>query len=242
MTNDSVSRRGAGSSCARHSALGGFTLLEMVIVMFILALLVGAIFGIVRGVTQLTNDMTVEQQRDSRMHGFIELCSRTFRNLPPNAIVRLRTKQAGGRYLGELVLVGARSPVSGDAGGVTLLQTVEAPDGYLRVMMRAMTAAQVSAWEKGDEDAGLRVPLMENVATLEWKFFNVVSGEWEPVWNEKLQLDASGMASLSGAYAPRPGLVELRLAFGSEPAQRHVFWVPPSEAVGREPSPIPNGQ
>lgn len=217
----------------------GFTLLEMVMVMFILSLLIGSVFGIVRGVTQLTNAMTVEQQRDARTHGFVELCSRTFRSLPPNAMIRLRTKQAGNHYLSQLALVGATSPVSGNAGGVTVLETEEAPDGYLRVQMRAMTTAEALLWEKGDTAAGLRLMLLENVAKLDWKFFNPENGEWEPLWNDKVDFSAPGPAAPSGdpaeiasvGAARRPGLIELNLAFGAEPPQRHVFWAPPSEPV-----------
>ncbi|MFZ4763849.1 MAG: type II secretion system protein [Roseimicrobium sp.] len=166
----------------------GFTLLEMVLVMFILALLVGAVFGIVRGVTQLASDLTEAQKVDARTHGFIELCARTFRGLAPGAVVRLRTKQTGGRYLSQLVLAGTLSPLNGASDGVTVLETEEAPDGYLRVNLRSLTVEQALNWDKGDTSAGVRVLLMEGVATLEWRFFNPQSNEWEPLWNDKLAL------------------------------------------------------
>ena len=70
----------------------GFTLLEMVLGHVHPLPARHRCFGIVNSVTQLTNGMAVEQQRDARTHGFVELCGRTFRNLPPSAMVRLRNQ------------------------------------------------------------------------------------------------------------------------------------------------------
>jgi prepilin-type N-terminal cleavage/methylation domain-containing protein len=216
----------------------GFTLLEMTIVMFIVSLLVVSVFGIVNSVTQLTNDMTVEQQRDARMHAFVELCARTFRSVPPSAMVRLRNNDIGGRVTSTLVLAGATSPISGEAAGVTVLETTQAPDGYLAVILRSMTEAQAAGWEKGDTNAGLRVPLLENVASFEWKVFHPVSGTWASLWNEKVNLpDPSAYAngaSPEGMFPPpsrRPSVIELKFAMGTEPVQRHIFWIPPAEPL-----------
>lgn len=215
----------------------GFTLLEMVLVMFIVSLLVTAVFGIVNSVTQLTHGMETEQQREGRVHGFFELCDRTLRNLPVSAMVRLRNQQAGNRLLSQLTLVGAPSPISATTSGVITLETEEAPDGYLRVVMRVMNATQAAAWEKGEAQTGLRLPLLDNVATMEWRFFDPRSGEWSSLWNEKIDFPVStgaveeSSAPTIFAGAVRPGIVELKITLGSEPPQRWVFWVPPAQAI-----------
>jgi prepilin-type N-terminal cleavage/methylation domain-containing protein len=215
----------------------GFTLLEMVLVMFIISLLVTAVFGIVNSVTQLTHGMEVEQQREARIHGFVELCDRTFRNLPPSAMVRLRNQQAGNRIVSQLILAGATSPISASVSGVVTLETEEAPDGYLRVVMRVMNASQAAALEKGESSSGLRLPLLNDVATMEWRFFDPRSGEWRSLWNEKIDFPApsgpQGESSTPITFpgAVRPVLAELKLAFGSEPSQRWTFWVPPAQPI-----------
>lgn len=191
-------------------AVRGFTLLEMTLALFIFGLLMVAVFSIVRAVTQLSTDLTNEQQRDARTHGFVEMATRLFRSLPPEAMVRLRTKQTGSRYLSQLVMAGSPSPVTGAGGGVTVLETEEAPDGYLRLVLRSLTQEQAIAWDKGDSSAGVRVVLLENIATLDWKFFNPISGEWEPLLNDKLnlanvlQLGADAMGP-GGLPPPTPG-------------------------------------
>jgi|GEM_PF-5983740 len=168
----------------------GFTLLEMMLVMFVLMVLVGAIAAIVRGTILLTDEMTQAQNKDSRLNAFAQLCERTFRGLPAQAMVRLRNTQAGNRYLYQLALVDAPSPLNagGLAGDVTVFETEEAPDGYLRIFLRSMSAEQALAWENGETDVGVRLPLLENVAALDWAFYNPQSAAWEPLWNESYLL------------------------------------------------------
>jgi hypothetical protein len=233
----------------------------MMLVMFITTLLVSAIFGIVNAVTQLTHSLTTSQQRESRTHAFIELCSRTLRSLPPNAMVRLRTKQDGGHYITQLALADAPSPLSASAGPFTVLETEVAPDGYLRLVIRSIPDDLVLAWEMGQENIGTRLVLLENVRMLEWLVFNPDTRQLQSVWNEGMALTAmrepaqqpnAGPQTPGGAAPPpnnipqdvqeamntlggpqRPGLIELRFALGNEPPQRWVFWVPERVAGGR---------
>jgi prepilin-type N-terminal cleavage/methylation domain-containing protein len=234
----------------------GFTLLEMVIVMFITALLASAVFGIVNAVTQLTHDLTTSQQRESRTHAFVELCSRTFRSLPPSAMVRLRTRQAGNLYTTQLAMGDAPSPLAVSAGPFTILETEETVDGYLRLVVRSLTDEQLAAWELGEASVGTRVVLLENVRMLEWQVFNPQSLQWQSVWNLGMPLTAMREPDQAGNPPPpggnpgtappgeaplppaaeqgvnllglplRPGVIELRFALGNEPPQRWVFWVP----------------
>jgi len=235
----------------------GFTLLEMMMVMFILTLLLGAVFGIVQGTVQLTDDMTLEQERDARQRGFTQFCERTFRNLPAQATVRMRVKRTGSRYLSQLVLKDAPIAFASNgagATGLTILETEEAPDGYLRVVLKWLTPEEVNAWEQGDSSVGQqKLLLLENVAVCEFKFYNPQSREWEPVWNDKISLiqqvtDVDGSpASQDGPLGQRPSLVELRLGIGAEEVQRWVLWTPPGQpptgSFGgpRTPAPAPPG-
>ena len=99
------------------------------------------------------------------------------------------------------VVFAAPSPLNRDTTGVTVFQTEDTPEGYQRLVLRVLDPAQVVAWEKGDSVVGIRLPLMEGIATMEWRCFNSISGEWEPLWNEKLELvtlNPTGMMTGSG--------------------------------------------
>lgn len=158
--------------------------------LFITSLLVGAVFGIVNGVTQLTHDLTEQQKQEGEVHGFVELCSRTLRRLPPHAAVRLRTNQAGRHYLTELVFADVPSPLAATGGRITVLRTEEAVDGTLRVALVSLTEEDLPAWDSGDHSAGVRVVLLENLTLVEWRIHDPLSQQWLPVWNEHLSLTA----------------------------------------------------
>jgi len=238
-------------STSRRASTQGFTLLEMIMVMFILTLLLGAVFGIVQGTVQLTDDMTLEQERDARERGFTQFCERTFRSLPAQASVRLRVRQQGNRYLSELAFKDAPiafSSTGAGSTGLTVLQTEEAPGGYLRVILKWLTNEEAVAWERGDSDAGgVKLLLLENVAVCEWKFYNSRSREWEPVWNDRISLmppstNADGQPEAApGPLGERPSLIEMRLGLGADPVQRWVLWVPPGQSPvgGPANSPAP---
>jgi prepilin-type N-terminal cleavage/methylation domain-containing protein len=176
----------------RHAttSLHAFTLVEMMVVMLVLTLLLGAIFGIVRGTVQLTDDLSVAQAREARVHGLAQLCERTLRALPAHTMVRLRTEQTGSRYLTQLVLAGSPPLLTheGAPDDVTVWETEEAADGYLRLQMRCLTAVEAVAWDQGDTRVGTRLLLLENLASLEWRVFNPSSHQWEPLWNDRLAL------------------------------------------------------
>ncbi len=233
----------------------GFTLLEIILSMFVLVLLVTGIFAIVGGTTQLADEMERAHERDARVHSFAQFCERTLRNLPSNAQVRMRLKQSGNHYLGELALKNAPSPIGGaGANGMTIIRTDEAPDGYLRVVLEMLTNEEAAAKELGKGDAAKqRLVLLENVAKCEWKFFNPQSLEWEPVWNDKLSFslvpESAPAAPLVPSAAPgqtpaplplpapagngrRPSLVELTFAIAADAPRRFVFWVPPASQPG----------
>jgi prepilin-type N-terminal cleavage/methylation domain-containing protein len=188
----------------RHRREGGFTLLEMIMVMFITSLLVSAIFGIVTSLTQLTHDLTTSQQRDARKHAFVELCSRSLRSLPPNAMMRLRTREDGGLYTTELALGDAPSLLSASAGPFTILETETTVDGYLRLVVRSLSEEQLLAWEMGDKSLGTRVVLLENVRMLEWLVFHPQTRQWISVWNEGMPLTALREPTRSAPQQP-PG-------------------------------------
>ncbi|WP_166442698.1 prepilin-type N-terminal cleavage/methylation domain-containing protein [Phragmitibacter flavus] len=246
---------------SQRPSRAGFSLLEMMVVMLVLTLLLGAITSIVRGTVQLTDDVSVAQAREARLHGLAQLCERAFWSVPGHGMVRLRNTQAGNRYLSQLTLTGLPPLLAGEGSldDVIVLETDEAPDGYLRLQMHFLTAEEAETWENGDTTTGTRLLLLENIATLEWRFFNESSRQWEPLWNERLTLpqwmgdtpissppgnaedDSEGGGAESEPAAVnipdlgrRPGLVELTVAQGAELPRRWTFWVPEAQVPGTE--------
>lgn len=246
--------------CRPSSGRAGFTLIEMMVVMLVLSLLLGAIVAIVRGTVQLTDEVSVAQANEARLHGLVQLCERTFRALPGHAIVRLRTTQTGNRYLTQLIFTSAPPLLAsqGALNDVTVWETEETPDGYLRLQMHCMGMDEVIAWEEGNKSIGVKILMLENITSLEWRFLNDASGQWESVWNDQMLLsslststsrnlveradtprtaeNSSSLGSEAGdAVVARPGLIELKLAQGTDEPQRWIFWVPAAGVPAMEP-------
>lgn len=220
--------------CLEHRNQG-FTLLEIIMAVFVMAMLIGSIFAVVSGTVQLTSEMAQVQQEDGRGHGLQRLCERVFMGLPAHGQVRLRTKQIGSRYLGQLALRHAPQIFGMErrtGRGLTLLETEEMPGGYLRLVMRWFTEEQMKTWEQGKSEEGQsKLVLMENFSSLEWGFYNPQSQQWEPVWNERqnfasaIEIDQNNPLVTQAGWK-RPGLVELKITNSTGEQIRHVFWVP----------------
>ncbi len=235
-----VVHRRAGGEPAFHSHAGGFTLLEMMLVLFISALLVSTVFGIVSSLTQLSHHVTLEQERDARTQGFVELCSRQLQGLPPAAFMRLRLSDSRDGYLPQLCIVDAPAPLSSLGGSVTVLEAEPMAGGYLRIVLRTLTEEQTLAWSMGNDQLGAKIILLEDVRLLEWRVFDAKSKQWQSVWNQDLPLlahrrQAAGPEASTGGQTEnpllppqRPYLVEMRLAQGADAPQRWIFWVPPA--------------
>ncbi len=167
------------------------------LVLFVTVLLVGTVFGIVHAVTSFATVQKDEQRLDARQAGLSELFRRTFQNLPAEAFVRLRNRGGSGSYEGELAIAHAPSMVASAAGGVSIWELQRGPDGYARLLMRILSREQVLAWEGGDRSVGSQIVMIEGLSRFEWRFYNDVSQEWEPLWNEKLKLPDKPPAALA---------------------------------------------
>lgn len=230
-------------------------------VMLILTLLLGAVFGVVRATLELNFEMTQAQQAEARTRGFAQLCEGTFRHLPADAMVRHRVVQKNGQYLFQLVVQGGRDMLALHGAAdreVLVLESEEQAGGYLRIVMLSLTREEAQMWEKGNSRLGTSLMLLENVAQVDWSYFHPESGAWEPVWNERQPLGSSPVISSNpmegNRPAPatetpstllgrilRPQLVKLELQPAGGSRQQWTFWTPPAEtpSTGRVPDPPP---
>ena len=107
FTSQPISNNSALSRAPKSISSRGFTLLELVIAMTILALLSGMVFSIVRGSMKTAFDMQMIQKENDQVSRFIALCRQTFQRLPSTAIITIKTTQAGEPVMQELTISGA---------------------------------------------------------------------------------------------------------------------------------------
>lgn len=221
----------------------GFTLLELVIAIGLLAILVGMVFGTARTSLALGNTI-VETQNEEMLHqAFFELLNRRFSSLPGNTRFDLKVQDSGSHYISDLTLQNV--PLSFTWGGqariakAVVLSTVKRRSGYLDIVLKyyenEVLEGSASAFKTsaGDEKPFAEIVLLTDVAFFEWRVLDGRSMEWQYDW------DLQGRMPLQ---------VELTLAIGAKGEEiRQIFWVPSKQSpevairsmMANQPNPTP---
>jgi prepilin-type N-terminal cleavage/methylation domain-containing protein len=197
----------------------GFTLLEMIVALSMFVLLIGGVYSIAQSTLELTDSISLAQDRSLIRQNFIEFMRRSFRTLPGEAEVRLTVKQKGGTYVPTLNIVNGGSSFT---PGLSLapdtsvdVYAEERPGGYLRVTLRVLDVKQTQAMRNNQQvrytTDQITLPLLDNVSRFEWKFYDAATSRWENNWKQ----------------ARRPILAEMNLQLDDGFQSRSVFWLPP---------------
>lgn len=229
----------------RNRARGGFTLLELVLAMLVMALLAGMIFGSAEGNMRLSNDVVRKQNEESEKTAFFELLSRRLGSLPGNTRMELKSTDAGSHYLSDLTLQNV--PLAFTWGGTekvakaVQLSTVTRRDGFLDIVLRYYEEEILQDSDNVQSSAGVEpfaeIVLLEDVRTFEWRVLDGRTMEWSYDW------DLVGRLPLQ---------MELTIAFGAEGEFiRQIFWITPKQdpevmmrqlqQQGAQPTPVRPG-
>jgi prepilin-type N-terminal cleavage/methylation domain-containing protein len=203
----------------------GFTLLEVVIAMGLLAIIVGMVFGIARTSLALGNTIVQTQNEEMEHQAFMDLLGQRFSALPGNTRLELKSQDSGGRYLSDLTLQNV--PLSFTWGGeeriakAVQLSTVRRRSGYLDIVLRyyenEILEGSQSTFGKSalDNEPFAEIVLLSDVAYFEWRVLDGQSLEWQYDWEIQGRL---------------PLQLELVMAIGAKGEEiRQVFWLPPKQ-------------
>src|SRR5690606_30641101 len=89
-TNPQSSSNGAKSMCRGGGARprrrrGGFTLMEVVVALAILAMITGSLFAILQGSVRGASQIEQVQRENDSINRFLDLCRKTFTTMPSSA-------------------------------------------------------------------------------------------------------------------------------------------------------------
>lgn len=205
----------------------GFTLLELVIAIGILAILVGMVFGTARSALALGNTVVKTQDEEMMRQAFFDLLGRRFSSLPGNTRFDLQVRDSGRLYLSDLTFQNV--PLGFTWGGETRIakavqiSTVQKRSGYLDVVLRyyeneILEGSEVTSDSKAaalSKEPFAEIVLLEDVAYFEWNLLDGRTMEWQYEWDLQGRL---------------PMQIELKMAIGAAGQEmRHVFWLPPKQ-------------
>jgi len=208
----------------RTARRGGFTLLELVLAIGLLAILVGMIFSVASQNVALGNAVVTEQNEVSEEAALFALLGERLSSLPGNAELDLVVEDSGAQYLTTLTLQGV--PLSFSWGGAELvaktvtLKTERRRDGFLDLVLRYYESEILDPTQEVgspsrllDEEPFAEVILMEDIYIFEWRVLDGRTLEWDYEWQAPgrlpLQLELNYVRD---AYA--------------DPV-RQIFWITP---------------
>jgi prepilin-type N-terminal cleavage/methylation domain-containing protein len=206
----------------RHS---GFTLLELVLAMALLALIVGMVFATARSSLALGNTIVQSQNEEMLHQAFFELLSQRFSALPGNTRMDLTVEGAGSHYLSDLTLQNVPMSFTWDGqeriAKAVQISTVKRRSGYLDIVLKYYEneilegSASTFGSTALDTKPFAEIVLLEDVAYFEWRVLDSSRMEWQYDWKVQGRL---------------PLQLELTMAIGAKGGEmRQIFWLPPKQ-------------
>jgi len=201
----------------------GFTLLELVLALLVMAMLVGMVFGTFSANLQLGNAVAETQNEESQRSAFFDMMKKLFGTLPGNTRMELVSKDAGRQYLSDLTLQNV--PLAFTWGNTekiakaVQLSTVQRRDGYLDIVLKYYEEEILQDSDNQQVNTDIKpfaeLVLLEDVRTFEWVVLDgrtmEPSYDWDLVGRLPLQM-------------------ELTVAFGAQgDFMKQVFWIPPKQ-------------
>lgn len=221
----------------------GFSLLEVVIALTILAMISTTLFAIIRGSVKGAADIERLQRENDQISRFLEMCRLTFHTMPSSAQLTLVSAAQSASGQAELGVSGVptcfgfgTNPVSYEETTIGLQPDVQTPtteDGQPRF---TLCISRKDIIPQTDENGGMAqqtadsalaadgqgrywMPLLPGVLMLQWKFFKDSTDEWLEEWSD----------------SKWPDLIELQFQMEGRALPTRVVWAPP-ELQLRAPS------
>jgi len=196
----------------------GFTLFEVCLALFILVLITGSVYAVLRGTIDTATGLRENMKRRQQIEQFIRLCSRTFHMLPGTAQMESRIQSEQGKALPEVIFRKAPQLLSwgdvDDLDKVSVLGLRPQTGGrYSICLLRSSPGDDPLADPTARAQPEDWLPLVADVTKLTWRFYDSNSDNW-------LDILSPGQ--------PRPRAVELNMELADEPEPiRVVFDVVP---------------
>jgi prepilin-type N-terminal cleavage/methylation domain-containing protein len=204
----------------RRTRKNGFTLIEVVIALGLMAALVLMCGRLASANLQLASGIGIQQKENTIRESFFDLLKMQFANLPGNARMKM-TFQGSKPYIYSLILQNV--PTAFTWGGnesvakAIEITTVKQRDGMLRVVMRYYENEIISDEEtvaNEREEPFAEISLIDDLRFFEWRVLDGRQGsEWQEDWD------------LQGRMPLKLELVTAQGAYGDE--MRQIFWIVP---------------
>jgi prepilin-type N-terminal cleavage/methylation domain-containing protein len=218
----------------------GFSLLEVVIALTILAMISTTLFAIIKGSVKGASDIERTQRENDQINRILDICRVTFQTMPASATLTLKQLDSSGLSSEqELAIAGVptcfgfgMSPTSYEETVIGLRPDVRQPtadDGTARFMLcitrkdilgTSADKNQTTVFSTGldehpeyapDDQQRTWMPLLAGVTMMKWRFFKDSTDEWLEEWSS----------------SKWPDLIELQLQMEGRALPMRMVWAVP---------------
>lgn len=235
----------------RNRPASGFTLLELVIAMTLIALLSGMVFAIVRSSVAAAYAMQRSQRENDEVNRFIALCRAMFLKLPSTATVKIKVTEPGDPMQQELTVSGApeafafginpmsykdtiislrpdQKATAASEGGQNLYQLSISREDLIPTDSTQTPATGSRIGSDGtalnDDQGRLWMPLLSDVVQLTWRAYKEDDDSWNEEWSS----------------STLPPLIEMNIKLeGRSQPTRIVFALPTVKLTAANPALAP---
>lgn len=224
-----MSRTPHPSQCHwRASPEWGFTLIEVVVSMGILALLAASVYAIVGSTIGASREALDQQLQLRRVDAFLRVTRDAFLNLPAEGTVAYEAAKSPGGQTEQRLLLGKARGIFGipSLGGGSLVLAARPRSDGTRTFTLIRVPPNIQPLEQERVLSGPGIPLLPGVVKPRWSFFT--DGNWSEEWPQG---------------SPRPSLVRLQFQMDALPDPVDaIFFVPnvsPPATSNASASPTP---
>lgn len=197
----------------------GFSLMEILLAIMAFSLLLGGIFSLVSGTSQLMSDLSASREKIAMRERFVETLRQAFEGLSTSSSLEFDYVERGGNYDTYLSFVEAPAAFnfgwnSRDRIERVIIGAEIQPSGFIECSVFYLTAeefirAKQNEFAKMDDFPHL--DLVPRMRQLSWKFYDSDAQIWEQTRGDNI----------------RSSLTELVFRIDGDPeASRSVFWHP----------------
>jgi prepilin-type N-terminal cleavage/methylation domain-containing protein len=199
----------------RNRPKTGFTLLEVILAISIMAILIGSVFTITNSSVLLSQSIVQNQTEYRHKAAFEEYIETLFINLPYDATLELSEDEYGRQAL-TIKNPGTYFPSfqNDQYASSFLTSIVKNRDGLLDLRT---SWSSIKDSELNDPDHQQSLILMGDLTNIEWEIYSTKDKEWYPSWNTDLA---------------RPSHIRIRYSTSADQDENtRTFWIPPRAKI-----------
>jgi prepilin-type N-terminal cleavage/methylation domain-containing protein len=200
--------RPSGFGIRASLSRSGFTLIEVVVALTILAMMTGTLFSIIQGSVRAASQIELLQRENDSINRLLDVLRKTFTTLPSTATLELVLTDLNASDQQELTITGAPNTFGFGIKPISYSPTILSlrPDAAARVdeagnLLYSLSISRTDLIpptdDKGlapnqeldgvlaqDEQGRNWMPLLPEVSTLKWRFYKLSEDTWFEEWSE----------------------------------------------------------